>query len=83
MKGRSLLLSAILFLVAGLILILTYRTTKTDGVVIVGGIMFIVSGLLNIFAYMADGPGKRNRGSHKRRAQASQPFEPQFSRDMD
>lgn len=59
MKGRSLLLSAILFLVAGLILILTYRTTKTDGVVIVGGIMFIVSGLLNIFAYMADRPGKK------------------------
>ena len=76
MKGRSLLLSAILFLVAGLILILTYRTTRTDGVVIVGGIMFIVSGLLNIFAYMVDRPGKKEieaaiNAGHKPRSRSS------------
>ena len=59
MKGQSLILAAILFLVAGVILIITYRTTRTEGIVIVGGIMFIVSGLLNISAYMADRPTRK------------------------
>lgn len=59
MKGRSLLLSAILFLAAGLILILTYKTTRTAGIVMVGGVLFIVCGLLNIFTYLADKPGKK------------------------
>ena len=59
MKGRSLILAALLFLVAGAVLIITYKTTRTDGVVIVGGIMFIVCGLLNIFSYIADKPGQK------------------------
>lgn len=59
MKGRSLIFAAILFLIAGAVLILTYQTTRTDGVVIVGGVMFIVCGLLNILAYFIDRPGKK------------------------
>lgn len=59
MKGRSLILSAILILAAGLILILTYKTTKTDGIVMVGGVLFIVAGLLNIFTYLGERPSKK------------------------
>lgn len=59
MKGRSLIFSATLILAAGLVLILTYRTTSTSGIVTVGGILFIVTGLLNLFAYLAEKPGKK------------------------
>lgn len=59
MKGRSLLLSAILFLVAGVILILTCRTTSTANIVVVGGVMFIACGVLNILAYIAGRPGNK------------------------
>lgn len=58
MKGRSLLLSAILILLAGVVLIITYKTTSTNGITIVGGVLFIVAGLLNIFSYLGEQSGK-------------------------
>lgn len=54
MKGRSLLLTATLILVAGIVLIITYQTTRTTGIVIAGGVLFILVGLLNIFTFMSE-----------------------------
>lgn len=54
MKGRSLLLTATLILVAGIVLIITYQTTRTTGIVIAGGVLFILVGLLNIFIFMSE-----------------------------
>lgn len=61
MKGRSLLLSAILILLAGVVLIITYKTTSTHGITVVGGVLFIVAGLLNIFSFFGEQPGKKER----------------------
>lgn len=60
MKGRSLLLSAILILVIGIVLILTYQTTRTTGIVTVGGTLFILVGVLNLLTYFGE------RGSVRR-----------------
>lgn len=54
MKGRSLLLTATLILVAGIVLIITYKTTRSTGIVIAGGVLFILVGLLNIFTFMSE-----------------------------
>lgn len=56
MKGRSLILAAVLILAIGIILIITRLSITTFGIVVVGGILFVLSGLLNIFAYLAERP---------------------------
>jgi hypothetical protein len=51
MKGKSLFLTALATGVAGLILLLTFESIKSTGVVICGGALFILAGLINMILY--------------------------------
>lgn len=58
MKGRSLTFLALPALVAGIILIITFRQISSSGVIVTGGILFIVAGVLNMMLFT----GKREHG---------------------
>lgn len=51
MKGKNLSITAILAIVAGVILIIANRSIYSTGVVITGGILFIAAGILNVFVF--------------------------------
>ena len=51
MKGRSLTLTALIAILAGVVLIIANRSIYSTGVVITGGILFIVAGVLNTFVF--------------------------------
>lgn len=53
MKGRKLIFTAVMAIAIGTTLILTYRSIRSTGVVISGGILFILSGVINTFASLA------------------------------
>lgn len=61
MKGRNLLLTALIIAAAGVVILLTYRSITTSGVVTVTGIVFIVAALLNIAVFA--GSGKKSGSS--------------------
>ena len=48
MKGHSFFFMSLLSAIAGVILILTYSTVSSTGLVVLGGVLFIVAGLLNL-----------------------------------
>ncbi len=58
MKGKNLFFMGLIVLIAGIILIITYQSIKSVGVVITGGILFIVAGVFNIAVYL----GRRSEG---------------------
>lgn len=64
MKGKNLLLSAIIIAVAGIIMIITHATVNTQGLAIACGIMFILAGVVDIFVFM----NRRPRQSAKNAA---------------
>lgn len=49
MKGRKLIFTAVMAIAIGTTLILTYRSIRSTGVVISGGILFILAGVINTF----------------------------------
>lgn len=53
MKGRNIFFAALLVLLAGVVLIITYQTIKSVGVVITGGILFMLAGLINMTGAMS------------------------------
>jgi hypothetical protein len=54
MKGKSLFLTALATGVAGIILLLTFESIKSTGVVICGGALFILAGLINMILYTSN-----------------------------
>lgn len=64
MKGRNLLIIALLVLALGIALIFLNNTISSTGVVITGGILFILAGIFNMGAYM----GQRRGGTPQRNA---------------
>lgn len=61
MKGKSLMLTALLAAVAGVLLIIFRNDIHSTGVVITGGILFIVAGLLNLLIF--EHRGKKGKGN--------------------
>lgn len=54
MKGRKLLLLALIVFFIGLILTITFKDIRSTGIVICGGILFIVAGLLNLLTLLGN-----------------------------
>lgn len=54
MKGRKLLLLALIVFFIGLILTITFKDIRSTGIVICGGILFILAGLLNLFTLLGN-----------------------------
>lgn len=54
MKGKNLIITALLVLAAGIILIITRASIRSEGVVTTGGILFIVAGLLDLLIFESD-----------------------------
>lgn len=54
MKGKNLIITALLVLAAGIILIITRASVRSEGVVTAGGILFIVAGLLDLLVFESD-----------------------------
>lgn len=50
MKGKNLIFIGLPVLAAGIVLIFTYQSIRSTGVVITGGILFILAGILNVLA---------------------------------
>lgn len=61
MKGKSLMLTAILALVAGVLLIIFRNDIHSTGVVVTGGVLFIVAGLMNLLIF--EHRGKKGKGN--------------------
>lgn len=62
MKGRNLILTAAILLAAGIVLLFTYRSIRSTGVVITGGVLFILAGIFNIVAF--DGARRKKDSGH-------------------
>lgn len=54
MRAKSLILTAIVALVAGVALIIANKSINSNGVVTAGGIIFIIAGLLNVFVFYSE-----------------------------
>ncbi|MDE6301199.1 MAG: DUF308 domain-containing protein [Muribaculaceae bacterium] len=61
MKGKSLMLTALLSALAGVLLIIFRNDIHSSGVVITGGVLFIVAGLLNLLIF--EHRGKKGSGN--------------------
>ena len=55
MKGRNLLLTALVMVAAGVLILLTYKSITTSGVVTVTAIVFIVASLMNVAVFAGSG----------------------------
>lgn len=68
MKGRNLIFIALLAIIVGIVLILSYRSIQTHGVVITGGVLFILGGLINVivFGHQKDRDVKAGRSTDGR-----------------
>lgn len=51
MKGKNLSITAILAIIAGVVLIIANRSIYSTGVVMTGGVLFIAAGVLNVFVF--------------------------------
>lgn len=58
MKGRSFFFMALLSLIAGVVLIITYTTVSSAGLVVLGGVLFIAAGILNFVLYAGSRRGR-------------------------
>lgn len=67
MKGRKLMILAIIVLAIGVVLTITYTSIKSTGVVICGGILFILAGLINLIPMFGTENGKDNNEEDKKR----------------
>lgn len=54
MKVKNLLLTAIVALLAGVVLVIANRSITIDGIVTTGGILFILAGILNAFVFYTE-----------------------------
>ena len=61
MKGKSLLLTALLAIAVGVLLIIFRNDIHSTGVVISGGVLFIVAGLFNVLIF--EHKGKKGKGN--------------------
>lgn len=64
MKGRNLILTAILAILAGLAMIIFNRSLSSNGLVTAGGIIFIAAGVINMMLFLGgrDKEGKARQG---------------------
>ncbi len=61
MKGKSLMLTAVLAILAGVLLIIFRNDIHSTGVVVTGGILFIAAGLFNLLIF--EHRGKKGKGN--------------------
>lgn len=61
MKGKSLMLTALLAILVGVLLIIFRNDIHSTGVVVTGGVLFIVAGLLNLLIF--EHKGKKGQGN--------------------
>lgn len=70
MKGKNLFITALLALVAGLLILILYRTLSCESIVIGAGLVFVLAGVLNMTVFL----GSRNRSGEAKMGAFSTAF---------